>query len=902
MGMGIYGYINFQREIGMRQWICVLSLVLLFTSIAGAEEWVQLTAATTPVAVQVMTQSPQSTILTSTINGFDKANFTINNEYFSLATLEGEALTWQAGYPELPRLHRSLIIPDDALMAVRLVASEYRDVPNVKIAPSKGHLSRSVDPASVPYSFASVYQKDAFWPEEVVSLAEPYIMRDFRGQVVQIAPFQYNPVTHTLRVYTSLTIEVYQVGRGGENVFTRIRPLDRIVPEFRQMYAQHFVNFNALDYTMVDEVGPMLVIANSAFMANVQPLVNWKRQKGIPTTLVNVSTIGNTSTAIKNYITTQYNSPAGLAYVLLVGDQAQVTSWMIGSSGCDPVYGQITGSDHYAEVFIGRLSAENSAQVDNQVTKFVEYEKMPQTGAAWYAKGLGVASNQGVGAGHNGEGDWQHMNIIRQKLLTYGFTQVDSVYDAWGTQAMITTDLNAGRSMVNYCGHGSDTSWGTTGYSNTQVNALTNDNMLPVIVSVACVNGNFTSTTCFAEAWLRASHNGEPSGAIGFFGSSQNQSWAPPMDAEEEYIDNLVRDNLHVYGALCFNGVSKMVDLNGATGNSEADHWNLFGDPSLQLRTQPPTALTVQAPASVNYGQASMQVTVSGYGAGGALAGLYANGTLLGYGYTNASGVATLNLTWTPIGSSATLTVTSYNRLPFIVEIPVAGGTLPNLDVNLTPVNPPIVIPASGGSFGYSINLLNNETYTVNSAVWIMQQLPNLTWQGPMLGPISVALPAGANITRSRAQTVPASAPAGTYTYRAYIGQYSTQKWDSSSFTYTKSTAGDGPIVNEWTNSGEEFSGNTAAVSTPAEFVLEGAFPNPFNPSTAISYQLQAASQVNLKVFDTTGRLVATLVDGLRDAGRHQVTFDGSHLASGLYLYTLTAGQYHATGKVVLIK
>ena len=63
-------------------------------------------------------------------------------------------------------MHRSLIIPDDALMAVRVVVSEYRDVPNLKITPSKGHLLRSVDPATVPFSFASVYQKDTFWPAE----------------------------------------------------------------------------------------------------------------------------------------------------------------------------------------------------------------------------------------------------------------------------------------------------------------------------------------------------------------------------------------------------------------------------------------------------------------------------------------------------------------------------------------------------------------------------------------------------------------------------------------------------------------------------------------------------------------------------------------------------------------
>jgi hypothetical protein len=78
--------------------------------------------------------------------------------------------------------------------------------------------------------------------------------------------------------------------------------------------------------------------------------------------------------------------------------------------------------------------------------------------------------------------------------------------------------------------------------------------------------------------------------------------------------------------------------------------------------------------------------------------------------------------------------------------------------------------------------------------------------------------------------------------------------------------------------------------------------PNPFNPTTAISYELRAASYTSLKVYDTAGRLVATLIDGWREAGTHQVTFDGSDLASGLYIYTLQAGGQITTGKMMLVK
>jgi hypothetical protein len=91
------------------------------------------------------------------------------------------------------------------------------------------------------------------------------------------------------------------------------------------------------------------------------------------------------------------------------------------------------------------------------------------------------------------------------------------------------------------------------------------------------------------------------------------------------------------------------------------------------------------------------------------------------------------------------------------------------------------------------------------------------------------------------------------------------------------------------------------------KFKLCPASPNPFNPSTAISYELRAASQVSLKVYDIAGRLVATLVDGWREAGSHQVTFDGSNLSTGIYLLMMQASGSGTTPttavqKMVLVK
>ncbi|RJP80745.1 MAG: T9SS C-terminal target domain-containing protein [Candidatus Zixiibacteriota bacterium] len=108
-------------------------------------------------------------------------------------------------------------------------------------------------------------------------------------------------------------------------------------------------------------------------------------------------------------------------------------------------------------------------------------------------------------------------------------------------------------------------------------------------------------------------------------------------------------------------------------------------------------------------------------------------------------------------------------------------------------------------------------------------------------------------------------------------------------------TLTDGYIV----TAGEEVTPVLAAM--PQRHAL-GASPNPFNPVTTLSYQLTAISRVSLRVYDTAGREVAALVDGWREAGAHQVTFDASGLPSGIYFARLSAGDVAQTQKLVLMK
>jgi hypothetical protein len=88
----------------------------------------------------------------------------------------------------------------------------------------------------------------------------------------------------------------------------------------------------------------------------------------------------------------------------------------------------------------------------------------------------------------------------------------------------------------------------------------------------------------------------------------------------------------------------------------------------------------------------------------------------------------------------------------------------------------------------------------------------------------------------------------------------------------------------------------------PSSYGLEQNYPNPFNPSTVIQYALPQPGAVRLNVYDMMGRKVATLVDGPKAAGYHQVVFDARHLGSGAYMYRLEAGNAVLARTLYLIK
>jgi parallel beta-helix repeat protein len=226
------------------------------------------------------------------------------------------------------------------------------------------------------------------------------------------------------------------------------------------------------------------------------------------------------------------------------------------------------------------------------------------------------------------------------------------------------------------------------------------------------------------------------------------------------------------------------------------------------------------------------------------------------------------------------------------------------LRVLLTPFDMPIEIPAGGGRFDYYIQVTNIAMLSLNVDAWCDVTLPDGSIFGPTLGPVNVDVGSEATIGRERTQTVPVGAPEGTYIYHAYATAGSDTTHDS--FAFIKLGSDGSEALSGWFNTGESFiAEDIGGGSTPAlrdDFALCGAFPNPFNPLTTISYRLPEDTPVELTIYDAAGRLVETLVNGHRRAGSHEATFDATALSSGLYLCRIEAGDFTSVKKMMLMK
>ena len=265
----------------------------LILSIGYSSSWVGLDSRVSKMVKPSVTSSNiEESYLHFEFNGYHTSDVETPNGIESVIDLQGGSSILSAGSPDLDQWTSSIIIPDDGTTSVEVISSSYHDFYNISVAPSKGNFSRMINPEDVPYEYSDAYQNNDFYPGTLAELQDPYIIRDLRGQTVVVYPLQYNPITKTLRLYTEIDLKITTAGSAGENMLNRGTPDQSISKEFNTIYESLFLNYeNDTRFDYILDEGSMLIISYGDFMDEMQPLVDWKNRKGIPTEMINVSDI-----------------------------------------------------------------------------------------------------------------------------------------------------------------------------------------------------------------------------------------------------------------------------------------------------------------------------------------------------------------------------------------------------------------------------------------------------------------------------------------------------------------------------------------------------------------------------------------------------------------------------------
>jgi len=620
------------------------------------------------------------------LHNYNIVNVVKSGVTYSEISFEGNVKTDRKGWAELPYLSASIQLPANKNVSIEITDSQFEEIDlQFGLLPSRGTIYRNQDPSTIPYETNSASLVDAWYPVDMINASKPYILRDVRGENIYVYPFLYNAYQKKLRVYKSITIKVV------ENNLQPTNPLvnsSKIAKEMESTYESLFVNYSKYQSKWTNEIaqfGEILVIYTSRDATVIQPWITWKKEMGYRVTELQVAT----NTNVKTTIQTAYTANKSILYVLLVGDWADIKS-DLGSSGdapTDPMLGCVAGADDYADIIIGRFSASTTAQVTTQGDKALNYERNPEIGGTWYSKALGIASAEGDGTGDDGEIDYVHINNIHNnRLLPFTYTTINQAYDypSTATASQVSGFINGGISVINYCGHGGHDQWVTSTFSTTNAGNLTNGTKLPFVISVACVVGEFhTSTDCLAEALMRKSGGG----AVVTWMSTIDQPWQPPMRGQDYANDILVQGHTYTsggtsttygkttFGSIAFNAALLMIAESAASGDWDTyKTWTIFGDPTIQVRTEAPKAIAISN-QTVTPGVYVTQITVGGNPFPNALVSLYKAGDPQPYsGLTDASGNVTINHN---LAGTVKLTVTGFNLATYSADHVVSNASQP---------------------------------------------------------------------------------------------------------------------------------------------------------------------------------------------------------------------------------
>jgi hypothetical protein len=518
-------------------------------------------------------------------------------------TLSGVYLSNVAGAPNLPSQSTYVAIPNGATASLTMVSAQTKVISNVDLIPAAVPQLDDDDSPAVYQKDMDIYSRNAFYPETPFQISE---VTEIRGvQVVQVGvmPFQYNPVTKELVVYSDMELQIETEGGDGTYGDPRYR-----TPEWDQILQDFILNHDVLPeidygerlrkhYENRESGCEYMIITpdNEEFIQLADSIKRFRTEQGIPTEVFLVSQCGgNTQTAIRSFIRNAYNTwDMPPAAVLLLGDHNTdgtqgIVSYTMnnhpGGDGYNPYISDhayaVMSNNHMPQIILGRITGRNYDEMLHMIKKDLDYERRPPTSPDFYDHPITAMGFQLERwfqlCSEVVNGFWEYelgKHPVRQNAIyqgtpgsrwsTYEYTntvlnyfgptgcgyvpQTMSHLTDWSaTGNTVNAAINSGAFLIQHRDHGAEEVWGEPSYSTGYIKKLTNKD-LTYVMSNNCLTGRFNYTQnpdgCFAEMFHRHQY-----GALGLIAATEvSYSFVNDIYVWGAY-DNMWPDFMPTYG------------------------------------------------------------------------------------------------------------------------------------------------------------------------------------------------------------------------------------------------------------------------------------------------------------------------------------------------------------------
>ncbi len=519
-------------------------------------------------------------------------------------TLSGVYLPNTAGAPDLPSSSTFVAIPNGATATLKMVSSKTKVISNVDLIPAAVPQLDDDNSPAVYEKDMSIYKRNAFYPETPFQISETTTIRGIQMVQVGVMPFQYNPVTKELVVYSDMELQLDV--QGGDGTYGDIRYR---TPEWDQILEDFILNRD--DLPVVDygerlrkhyenrETGCEYIIItpdNEEFLSLADSIKQFRTEQGIPTEVYTVSQCGgNNQTALRNFIRNAYNNwDMPPAAVLFLGDHNTdgtqgIVSYTMnnhpGGDGYNPYISDhayaVMGNNHMPQIIIGRITGRNYNEMYHMIKKDLDYERQPPTDPYFYDHPITAMGFQlerwfqlcsevvygffehelgkhpvrqnAIYQGTPGSrwSTYEHTNTVLNYFGPSGCGYIPQnmshLTDWSATGNSVNEAINNGAFLLQHRDHGAEEVWGEPSYGIGYIKRLTNTN-LTYVMSNNCLTGRFNyggtnGEGCFAEVFHRHQY-----GALGLIAATQvSYSFVNDVYVWGVY-DNMWPDFMPTYG------------------------------------------------------------------------------------------------------------------------------------------------------------------------------------------------------------------------------------------------------------------------------------------------------------------------------------------------------------------